>query len=73
VKSTPPDAHTSVRVLLCYHKPLKQQRNFCLFPFQEPEKISALKLQAFPLGPANPRTNAVHAEPLSTTVIKGFI
>ena len=53
--------------------PLNSKGIFAFFPFKNQREISTLKARAFPLGPANPRTIAVHVEPLSTTVIKGFI
>jgi hypothetical protein len=58
---------------LCYHKSPTKWRNLSLLPFQAKRRCLTLKVLAFPLGPTNPRTIAVHSEPLSTSAITGFM
>ena len=58
---------------LCCHKPPNKWRNLSPLPFQVTRRRLTLKMQAFPLGPTNPRTITVHSEPLSTSAITGFM
>ena len=58
---------------LCYHESSVKWRNLSPLPFQAKRQSLTLKAQAFPLGPTNPRTIAVHSEPLSTSAITGFM